>query len=88
MSLNHFFKTFGEIEYLDTENWSLKASLSGKQYIFFANSTFYQINGKWFHLPTTIERLSYGLYIPEKEFIRVLKLDAFPDLKFNIADNH
>ncbi len=88
MSLNHFFKTFGDINDLDTDEWSLMASLSGKQYIFYANSAFYQINGKWFHLPTTVERMSYGLYIPEKEFIRVLKLDAFPDLQLNIADNH
>jgi len=88
MSLNHFFKTFGDINDLDTEEWSLTASLSGKQYKFYANSAFYQINGKWFHLPTTVERMSYGLYIPEKEFIRVLKLEAFPDLQLNIADKH
>ena len=88
MSLNHFFKTFGSIDNVNTEEWSLTASLSGKQYKFFANSTFYQINGKWLHLPTTVERLSYGLYIPEKEFIRVLKLDAFPDLQLNIVDDH
>jgi N-acetylmuramoyl-L-alanine amidase len=88
MSLNHFFKTFGDINDLDTEEWSLTASLSGKQYKFYANSAFYQINGKWFHLPTTVERMSYGLYIPEKEFIRILKLEAFPDLQLNIADAH
>jgi N-acetylmuramoyl-L-alanine amidase len=88
MSLNHFFKTFGEIESLDSDNWSLKANLSGKQYIFFANSAFYQINGKWYHLPTTVERLSYGLYIPVEEFIRVLRLDAFPELQYNVGDQH
>jgi N-acetylmuramoyl-L-alanine amidase len=88
MSLNHFFKTFGDINDLDMEEWSLTATLSGKQYKFYANSAFYQINGKWFHLPTTVERMSYGLYIAEKEFIRVLKLDAFPGLQFNIADAH
>lgn len=86
MSLNHFFKSFGEINFLNTEDWTLTATLSGKKYIFYANSTFYQINGKWYHLPTTVERLSYGLYIPEKEFIRVLKLDAFPGLQQDHAD--
>ena len=88
MSLNHFFKTYGNIDNVNTEEWSLTASLSGKQYKFYANSAFYQINGKWLHLPTTVERLSYGLYIPEKEFIRVLKLDAFPNLQLNIVDGH
>ena len=58
MSLNHFFKTYGNIDNVNTEEWSQTASLSGKQYKFFANSTFYQINGKWLHLPTTVERLS------------------------------
>jgi len=87
ISLNHFFKSYGEINALNTENWSLTATLSGKKYIFYANSTFYQINGKWHHLPTTVERLSYGLYIPEKEFIKVLKLDAFPGLQYDLADN-
>lgn len=86
MSLNHFFKTFGSEDNLNATEWSLTATLSGKQYKFFANSTFYQINGKWFHMPTTVERLSFGLYIPEKEFIHVLKQDAFPDIQFNIAD--
>lgn len=88
MSLNHFFKIFGEINLLNTEDWSLTATLSGKKYKFFANSAFYQINGKWFHLPTAVERLSYGLYIPEREFIRVLALDAYPDLHYDVADGH
>ena len=86
MSLNHFFKSFGQIDFLNTEDWTLTATLSGKKYVFYANSTFYQINGKWYHLPTTVERLSYGLYIPEKEFIRVLKLDAFPGLQQDQVD--
>lgn len=86
MSLNHFFKSFGEINSLNTDEWSLTATLSGKKYIFYANSAFYQINGKWYHLPTTVERLSYGLYIPEKEFVRVLKLEAFPAIQYNEAD--
>ncbi len=88
MSLNHFFRTFGELESMDTRNWVLTGNLSGKQYKFFANSSFYQINGQWFHLPTTVERLSYGLYIPEAEFIGILKQDAFPDIQFNAADDH
>lgn len=86
MSLNHFFKSFGSEDVLNTEDWSLTATLSGKQYKFFANSAFYQINGKWFHMPTTVERLSYGLYISEKEFIQVLRQDAFPDIQYNLAD--
>jgi N-acetylmuramoyl-L-alanine amidase len=88
MSLNHFFKIYGEIRSMDTRTWTLTARLSGKEYKFFANSAFYQINGKWFHLPTTVERLSYGLYIPEAEFVRILKQDAFPDIGFNTADGH
>ncbi len=88
MSLNHFFKLFGEIGEIDTRTWTLTATLSGKEYKFYANSAFYQINGKWHHLPTTVERLSYGLYIPEAEFIRVLKLDAFPDVLSDPSDGH
>ncbi|MCK4813185.1 MAG: N-acetylmuramoyl-L-alanine amidase [Candidatus Marinimicrobia bacterium] len=88
MSLNHFFKTYGEINSINTEDWTLTATLSGKEYIFYANSTFYQINGKWYHLPTTVERLSYGLYIPEAEFIRILKQEAFPKVQYNPADRH
>lgn len=88
MSLNHFFKSFGNINNLDTENWILNASLGGKEYVFYANSAFYQFEGEWRHLPTTVERLSYGLYIPEKEFIRILRMDAYPDLSYDPQDDH
>ncbi len=83
MSLNHFFKTYGELHSVNTEDWSITATLSGKEYIFYANSTFYRFNGEWHHLPCTVERLSYGLYIPEAEFIRILMQDAFPDLYYD-----
>ncbi len=80
MSLNHFFRNFGQVEKMDTDLWTLTASLSGKQYKFYANSAFYQVNGKWFHLPTTVERLAYGLYIPVQEFILLLQREAFPEM--------
>lgn len=88
MSLNHFFKTFGVINNLDTENWSLNASLGGIEYVFYANSAFYQLNGEWRHLPASVERLSYGLYIPEKEFIRILREDIYPDLSYYAQEDY
>lgn len=83
MSLNHFFKSFGEQKSMDLKNWVLKGELSGKPYIFYANSSFYQVNGKWRHLPVTVERLGNGLYIPVKEFSYILKHDAFPEISYD-----
>lgn len=88
MSLNHFFNTFGEIRSLDTRDWSLSAALGGVEYVFYANSAFYLRNGEWRHLPTTVERLSYGLYIPEAEFVRILREDLYPDIIYNESDDH
>ncbi len=85
VSLNSFFRSFGVVEKMDTENWELRTTLSGKTYKFYANSSFYQVNGKWFHLATTVERLGNGLYIPEKEFILVLHREAFPEMVKDIV---
>ena len=70
---------------MDTENWMLRANLSGKTYKFYANSAFYQVNGKWFHLATTVERLSVGLYISLREFALVLQHEAFPEMMIDAA---
>ncbi|MDZ7821002.1 MAG: N-acetylmuramoyl-L-alanine amidase [Candidatus Marinimicrobia bacterium] len=85
MSLNHFFKTYGELRSVNTQDWTVTGTLGGKEYIFYANSGFYQRNGEWRHLPCTVERLSYGLYIPEAEFVRILQEDAFPELRHNAS---
>lgn len=82
ISLNHFFKTFGNEFDIDNDEWVIKIVVKDKNIMFYGGSAFYKIDGKLYHLPTPIERLGNGLYIPFAEFMRILKIHFYNKVEY------
>ncbi len=83
ISLNHFFKTFGNDFSINYDNWTLNAKLKNHKITFYGGSAYYKIDDNLYHLPMPIERVGNGLYIPLFEFIRVLKTHFYKTIKYN-----
>lgn len=82
MSLNHFLKTFGDEFDIDNDEWIIKSVVKDKNITFYGGSAFYKIDGELYHLPTPIERVGNGLYIPFAEFVRILKMHFYNKIEY------